>query len=132
MEAVKRIYMEFEFDAKVKGINCRCKGTKGYDIVNDDGSHNPDEYTTALNCIMSVLSSMEGATITFGDDFYMEDHCYGRLMRWWMNGKLGYVVWDDKGNITSKYENDGNAIPERKLVRSFLNTMIAAHVEANS
>jgi len=129
---VKRLYLEFDFDSKVHGIKCRCKGVKGYDIINDDGSRNPSEYMEAINRIMSILTPMEDATITFGDDLFMEGHCYGRLIRNWMGGKLSYVVWDDKGNLVTRYDNDGNAIPERKLARSFLNTMIAAHMEVNS
>lgn len=127
---MNKLYLVYEFNVDVCGIACRCTGTKGYSIINDDGSRNPEAYMEALNRIMYVLArSNDTVLITFGDGSFVAeglDQSYGRLIRHWGGGKLGYVVWDDHGNLVTRFENE-DAVPERKLARSFIDIMVERH-----
>lgn len=134
VEAVKRLYIQYEFDACVHRIKCRCNGTKGYSIINDDGSRDASEYTEAFNRIMLVLNSEEDALISFGNDSMMDagyGRQYGRLIRNWCHGKLSCVTWDKEGNIISRMEKEDD-VSERGFAKLFLAVMLAAHAEAES
>lgn len=129
---MKRLYIQYEFDARVHGIGCRCNGVKGYAILNDDGSWDASEYAEAFNRIMLVLKSGEDALITFGNDSMMdvgEGRQYGRLIRNWCHGKLSCVTWDAHGNIISKMEKEDD-VSERGFTKLFFAVMLAAHMEA--
>lgn len=132
---MKKMYINFDYTTHSCGLLGHFEGVKGYAIVNDDGSHSASECVEALNRILYVLKHGEGCVlITFGDGSFIGeglDRSYGRLIRHWGGGKLGYVIWDKDGSPVKHYEGDGS-IPDRKLARSFLDVMIAAHVEANS
>ena len=131
---MKRLYIQYEFDARVHGIRCRCGGTKGYAILNDDGSWDASEYTEALYRIMLVLKSGEDALITFGNDGMMEagvGRQYGRLIRNWYHGNLSSVTWDEHGNIIAHMDKEDD-VSERGFAKLFVAVMLAAHMEANS
>lgn len=129
---MKRLYIQYEFDARVHGIRCRCNGTKGYHIINDDGSWDAYEYTEAFNRIMLVLKSGEDALITFGNDGMMdvgEGRQYGRLIRNWCHGKLSCVTWDEHGSIINHMDKEDD-VSERGFAKLFLAVMLAAHMDA--
>ena len=130
VETVKGLFIQFEFENMVHGIRVHCNGTKGYDIVNDDGSLNPHEYTKALNRVLCVLKANEETLITFGNNPLIGSGVgvsYGRLIRNWSGDVLSYVIWDGKGNLIEHFNNDGNVVPERSLVKCFLGAMIKRH-----
>ena len=131
---MKRLYIQFEFDARVHGIRGRFNGTKGYAIINDDGSWDASEYTEAFNRIILVLKAGEDALITFGNNSMMdvgEGRQYGRLIRNWCHGKLSCVIWDGNGNIINTLEK-GDDVSDRSFARMALDIMMAAHVEAEA
>ena len=131
---MKRLYIQYEFDARVHGIRCRCSGTKGYAILNDDGSWDASEYAEAFNRIMLVLKSGEDALITFGNDSMMEagvGRQYGRLIRNWCHGKLSSVTWDEHGNVIDHMDKEDD-VSERGFAKLFLAVMLAAHMEAEA
>ena len=128
---MKRLYIEYDFSTNSCGIRGHFDGVKGYSIVNHDGSCDPNEYMEALNRIMYVLKhAQDTVLITFGDGSGIADGSdlsYGRLIRHWGGGKLGYVIWDNLGNRVTLFENEDGAVPDRKLARSFLDTMLERH-----
>lgn len=129
---MKKLYLHYEFDAHVHKIACRCAGTKGYHVINNDGSHDLYEYAEALHRIMLVLKSKEDALITAGDDAMMETgfgRSYGRLIRHWCCGKLSVVIWDEHGNIISTLDK-AEAVSDRSFARMYLDLMLTAHAEA--
>ena len=134
LEAVNKLYIRYDFDARVHGINVRCDGTKGYSIIQSDGSCDAYEYAEAFNRIMLVVKSGTDALITFGNDFFIgngEGRSYGRLIRNWAGGKLTCVAWDERGNLISKMDHDGN-VTERAFAKMVLDVMISAHREAEA
>ena len=129
---MKQIYIQYEFDARVHGVWCKCNGVKGYSIIKDDGSWDASEYAEAFNHIMLVLKSEEDACITFGNSSMMDagkGRQYGRLYRNWCHGKLSSVTWDEKGNIISKMKKEDN-VSDRRFAKLFIAAMLAVHMEA--
>ena len=133
---MKRLYIQFEFNAKVHGICCKCNGTRGYDVINDDGSYEASEYAEALNRINYILGTKEDCMITFGDDLgieWGEGKQYGRIIRNWTGGSLSWVLWDEHGNMIERVDNGGadGSIPERTFARTAFNLMVEAHKQAH-
>lgn len=129
---MKKLYIQYEFDARVHGIRCRCNGTKGYSIIQSDGSWDASEYAEAFNRIMLVLRSGEDALISFGNDNMMEHgygRQYGRIIRNWCHGKLSCVTWDKRGNIINQMEKEDD-VSDRGFAKLFFAVMLAAHAKA--
>lgn len=133
---MKRLYLYFEFNARVHGVYCKCSGVRGYDVINDDGSYDASEYAEAMNRINYILGKKEDCMITFGDDLcidYGHGRQYGRIIRNFTGGSLSWVLWDERGNLLERVDNGGEyeSIPERKFARMAFDLMVEAHKQAH-